>query len=288
VVSPGDDRTPARSLTSDENGRFCHVAMRARAKLLISLFLFLFLLPIAARGALFAMAERPSSWRDADWTSIGMLPPAREQPEARLLILSGQTGGWKGLVAVHSWIVVKPASASAWTRYDVVGWGSPVRRNGWAPDGRWYGGVPRVVADLRGEAASAVIPKIEAAVRDYRYANAGDYRIWPGPNSNTFVATVLRAVPELGVTLPSNAIGKDFRSEGAFAGLTDSRTGIELSLYGLLGLKIGWVEGLEVNVLGLVAGFDLRRPALKLPGFGHLGFGFPPATAAVTKTASPS
>ena len=36
---------------------------------------------------------------------------------------------------------------------------------------------------------------------------------------------------------------------------------------------MGWVEGIEVNVLGLVTGIDIRRPALKLPGFGRIGFG---------------
>lgn len=42
---------------------------------------------------------------------------------------------------------------------------------------------------------------------------------------------------------------------------------------GVLGVKIGWVEGLELNVFGLVAGLDLRRPGVKLPGFGRVGFG---------------
>ena len=42
-------------------------------------------------------------------------------------------------------------------------------------------------------------------------AQAGDYRIWPGPNSNSFTAAILRAVPELGVSLPANAIGRDYR-----------------------------------------------------------------------------
>jgi hypothetical protein len=42
---------------------------------------------------------------------------------------------------------------------------------------------------------------------------------------------------------------------------------------GLLGFSVGWVEGIEVNVLGLVTGIDIRRPALKLPGFGRIGFG---------------
>ena len=81
---------------------------------------------------------------------------------------------------------------------------------------------------------------------------------------------MLRAVPELEATLPSNAVGKDFRAY-PYVGLTDSGTGIEASLWGLLGVKVGWVEGIEVNFLGLVAGLDLRHPAVKLPGFGRIG-----------------
>jgi hypothetical protein len=209
----------------------------------------LFLLPVAARATLFAFEkDRPRSWSQADWSSIGSLPKATDHPEARVLVLSGRTGGWKGVIAVHSWIVFKRENATTWTRYDVVGWGNPVRLNGWAPDGRWYGTPPTVITDMRGAAAQALIPKIEQAVKHYRYANAGDYRMWPGPNSNTFVATILRAVPELAVTMPS--------------------------LWGLLGVKLGWVEGIEFNLLGLVVGLDIREPAIKLPGFGRLALDF--------------
>ena len=55
-----------------------------------------------------------------------------------------RTGAWKGIFAVHSWIVFKRANARDWTRYDVVGWGNPVRTNDWPPDGRWYGNTPVV------------------------------------------------------------------------------------------------------------------------------------------------
>jgi len=93
--------------------------------------------------------------------------------------------------------------------------------------------------------------------------HAGDYRIWPGPNSNTFVAAVLRSIPEAAATLPPNAVGRDFRP-WPYLGLTDSGTGIEASLWGVLGVKLGWVEGVEINVLGLVAGLDLRDPGIKI------------------------
>jgi len=253
--------------------------MRIRIRKVLLTILALFLFPLAVHAALYASKDRPASFRDANWSSVGMLPPATADRDARLLVFTGRTGRWKGIFAVHSWVVFKPENATTWSRYDVVGWGQPVRTNGWAPDGRWYGNNPTVLADISGPQASALIPRIEQAVKGYAFANSGDYRIWPGPNSNTFVATVLRAVPELGVTMPPNAIGRDYRPY-PYVGLSDSRTGIEASLWGVLGLKLGWVEGIEVNFLSLVAGLDLRRPALKLPGFGRIGFEAPVATAA--------
>jgi hypothetical protein len=246
-------------------------------------FLLLFVLPLAARAAIHAVNGGPRSWRDADWSSIGSLPPAVQHPEARLIVYSGRTGGWKGVLSVHTWLVLKRADAAAWTRYDVVGWGTPLRTNGWAPDGRWYGNQPTVIVDLKGAAAEAVLPSIEAAVQNYEFRHAGGYRMWPGPNSNSFVAAALRAVPEIAVALPSNAIGRDFRPHPHF-GLTDSHTGVEMNLWGVLGAKAGWVEGFEINLLGLVAGLDIRNPAVKLPGFGRIGF---PSHAAIA-TPKPS
>ena len=240
--------------------------------------LLLFLGPIFARAALYAVDDGPRSWRDADWSSTGLLPKASADTQARVIVFTATTGAWKGIFSVHSWIVFKSANATAWTRYDVVGWGEPVRTNNWPADGRWFGNMPVAIADISGPDAEKLIPRIETAVTEYRFARAGDYRIWPGPNSNSFVASILRTVPELGVTLPPNAVGRDFR-EGVYAGLTDSRTGFELNLSGFAAFKIGWVEGIEVNLLGLVAGLDLRHPGLKLPGFGRVGIESPVATA---------
>jgi hypothetical protein len=236
----------------------------------MSAFVAMFLVPAMASAALIAYQGGPRSWRDYRGSARSSLPAATAHPEARILVLAGRTRGWKGALAVHSWIVFKPANATAWRRYDVVGWGgNPVRTNYWGPD-IWFGERPLVVVDLKGQTAEALIPRIEAAIKDYRYANDGDYRMWPGPNSNTFIAAVLRAVPEIGASLPPHAIGRDYRP-GPYAGLTDSGTGVEVNLWGALGAKVGWIEGVEVNVLGLVAGLDLRNPAIKVPGFGLVG-----------------
>ncbi len=251
--------------------------LKRRTKIMLIIFA-IFLVPILARAALYAAGSEPRSWRDADWSSTGELPKAADYEPARLVVFTGLTGAWKGIFSVHSWVVFKQAGAKSWTRYDVVGWGNPVRANGWPADGRWYGNTPVAIADVSGAEAERLIPKVEQAVRDYSYNRAGDYRIWPGPNSNSFTAAVLRAVPELKVALPANAIGRDYR-DGFYAGRTDSGTGVELNAYGLVDVKAGWVEGLEVNLFGLVAGLDLRHPALKLPGFGRIGVPSPVATA---------
>jgi hypothetical protein len=253
-------------------------ARPTRHKIIMLIVVALFLVPLLARAALHAIGNAPRSWRDADWSSTHLLPPAAQDRPARVLVFTGTTGVWKGIFSVHSWIVLKDANATEWTRYDVVGWGSPVRVNGWPPDGLWYGNRPVPIADISGPQAEELIPKIEAAVNAYRFAQAGDYRIWPGPNSNSFTAAILRAVPELGVSLPPNAVGRDYRDR-LYAGLTDSGTGFELNLHGLAALKVGWVEGIELDLFGLVAGLDLRHPGLKLPGYGRIGFESPVATA---------
>ena len=250
----------------------------SRRKLIMLAIFAIFLLPLVARAAFYAAGNAPRSWRDADWSSSGLLPSAADYQPARVVVFTGKAGAWKGIFAVHSWIVLKAGGASEWTRYDVVGWGHPVRLNNWPVDGRWYGNTPVAIADVSGADAEKLIPRIEAAVEAYRYSHTGDYRIWPGPNSNSFTAAILRAVPELGVALPPNAVGRDYRAR-LYAGRTDSGTGVELNLAGFAALKLGWVEGIEVDLLGLVAGLDLRHPGVKLPGYGRIGVESPVATA---------
>jgi hypothetical protein len=250
---------------------------RRRRKRLMLAFLIIFLLPVFAGAGALAYRGGPTHWSDWDRTVTSHLPPAVQHPQARILVMSGRTRGWKGAVAVHSWVVVKGENERNWRRYDVAGWGDPLRLNWWPPD-LWFGEYGRVIVDIEGPRAQALIPRVDAAIRSYQYANAGDYRIWPGPNSNTFVAAVLRSIPEAAATLPPNAVGRDFRP-WPYLGLTDSGTGVEASLWGVLGVKLGWVEGVEINVLGLVAGVDLRDPGIKLPAFGHIGLPHGTATA---------
>ena len=247
------------------------IALRVLLAILI-----LFILPLATHALWWALRhDLAPDWSRADWTSAKILPDAREHRPALVRIYAARTGRWKGIFAHHSWIVVKEEGASRYSRYDKVGWGSPVRTNAWAADARWFGNDPQLVLAIDGEEAQRLIPEIRRAVAEYPYSRFGDYRVWPGPNSNTFVAYVVGKIPALGTALPPTAVGKDFHPFGDFAGLTPSRTGFQLQLGGFLGLTVGWVEGFELNFLGLVTGIDLRHPAFKLPGWGRIGLPLP-------------
>lgn len=243
-------------------------------------FLALFLLPLALHAAYWLAVDDGGPWNRANWASAQLLPSAAAHPQALVHVYAARTGRWKGIFAHHCWIVVKEKGAASYTRFDKVAWGRPVHVNAWAPDAYWYGHAPVLVAAIEGEDAERLIPRIRAAVATYPYARPGGYRVWPGPNSNTFVAHVLAAVPEARIALPPTAIGKDFRPVSDTFGYTPSQTGLQLALAGLLGITVGWVEGVEVNILGLVAGVDVRAPALKLPGFGRLGLAPSSAVAA--------
>jgi hypothetical protein len=213
-------------------------------------------------------------WSRARWDSSGLAPDPRTTPEPVVQVYAARAWGWKGVFAVHSWIVLKRASAEAYERYEVVGWGvrrgqPAVRRNMREIDGYWAGNPPMLLLDRRGPEVTALIEKIETAIASYPYPDA--YRTWPGPNSNTFVAHIGRSVPELGLELPPTAIGKDYLNNGSLFGRTPSGTGYQVSLLGLLGLSVGQKEGLEINLLGLTFGVDPLDLAVKLPGIGRLG-----------------
>jgi hypothetical protein len=126
--------------------------------------------------------------------------------------------------------------------------------------------MPEILLEKRGAEADALIEKIDEAARKYPYAK--DYTIWPGPNSNTFTAWVSRSVPELQLDLPPTAIGKDYLGY-RLVSQAPSGSGLQISLFGLMGMLVSAVEGIEFNLLGLSFGVDWDPPALKLPLVGR-------------------
>lgn len=233
------------------------------------LLLALFVVPLAASVALHTPSANP--WYQASMAASGLAPDPAVVHDAVVQVYAARAYGWRGAAAVHTWIVVKKADAPALTRYDVVGWGGPpvVHKDYAAPDGLWYDVKPEVLLDRRGPQAEALIEQIEAAVASYPFAQT--YQSWPGPNSNTFIAYIARSVPDLGLDLPANAVGKDYLPITMPVARAPSGTGVQLSLVGVLGILVAAEEGLEINLLGMSAGVDVARPALRLPGLGRIG-----------------
>jgi hypothetical protein len=237
------------------------------------LLLGLLVLPVMVNGCL-ADGRGGVPWYEARRDPTGLAPDPATTSEAVVQVYAARAVSWRGVFSVHTWFAVKPTGAERYTRYEVLGFGvangaPAIRVDRTGPDNYWFGDRPRVILDRRGPGVDALIEAIRAAVASYPYPH--EYRAWPGPNSNTFTAYIARQVPELGLDLPSNAIGKDFLPGGALFAAAPSGSGFQFSLFGLAGILLAVDEGVELNILGLNIGIDAAVPALKLPAIGRLG-----------------
>jgi hypothetical protein len=212
-------------------------------------------------------------WRTASREPVGLAPDPATTIEAVVQVYGARAVRWRGYFGIHTWIAVKPTAAKRYTVYEVIGWhlrwsDSALVIRERAPDGRWFGNAPELLAEKRGDGVDRLIARVDQAAR--AYPHAGEYSVWPGPNSNTFTAWVARAVPELELDLPATAIGKDYLANSVIA-KAPSGSGLQFSLFGLLGLIVSDVEGLEVNLLGLTFGVNPFSPSIKLPLLGRVG-----------------
>jgi hypothetical protein len=236
----------------------------------------LFAAVVAGGALILALAgacTTSGDWRSASSEPAGLAPDPVSEREALVQVYAARAWGWRGWFGVHTWVAAKPANASAYKVYEVIGWRLRSGRSAVAvserpPDARWHGSLPELIAEKRGAGVDAIIERIDKAAAAYPYADR--YAAWPGPNSNTFTAWVLRAVPELRADLPPTAIGKDYLGEDLFSS-APSGSGYQVSLRGLLGIAASGVEGLEVNVLGLTFGINPFDPSLKIPLVGRIG-----------------
>lgn len=211
-----------------------------------------------------------SDYRTANRDSANLAPNPDSYSEAVIQVYSARAFNWRGAFSVHTWIATKAEDDLEYIVYQVLGWrtyrGLPaVQINKDIPDRNWFDKKPKVILDIRGQKAQDLIEEISNAVDSYPYAK--DYVLWPGPNSNSFVSYIGRSVPELQLTMPSNAIGKDFISFSKFFAGAPSGTGYQFSLFGLLGILIAKEEGVEINFLGLVYGVKLKPFKILVPGF---------------------
>ena len=118
-----------------------------------------------------------------------------------------------GWLAVHYWFVVFDEDGAChrwevWQTKDAGGTSiGHLHCDLKGPDAGVGGGPARIAAQWQGEDALSIAEVLEKAAA-YPYCHR--YLPWPGPNSNTFAAWVLR---QAGVRheLPWRALGKAFR-----------------------------------------------------------------------------
>lgn len=158
-------------------------------------------------------ASAHGDWSSSSRQSANIAPLPQEERGAVVQAYAARVWGWRGWFADHTWLAVKPENGADYTVYEVIGWrarrGLPALRVAKdVPDRYWFGGRPRLLTDVRGDKARALLPKIAAAAESYPYPD--EYTAFPGPNSNTFTAWIAREVPELNLKLPWRAIGKNY------------------------------------------------------------------------------
>src|SRR6266536_5249042 len=121
----------------------------------VFIFLSLIVIPLVLSTVNYLLGDRRENWQTADRSSADLLPKPSTHLDAVIRVYAARTVRWRGIFAVHTWIVVKERGAPRYSRYDYTAWGEPIRVDGFAADGRWFGAVPEAVAALDGEKAEA-------------------------------------------------------------------------------------------------------------------------------------
>jgi hypothetical protein len=245
-----------------------------------TMYIFLFLFACVLSGSVIRslktpIQRNPKNTSDKEWAmrSYGYAPHPDDFDDAIIQVYAARTRGPKQALAVHTWIATKRKGANQYIITQIFGW--RLRRGGSAlysepgiPDKAWARNEPTLILELKGNEVEEIIDKVEGAIKEYPWHDV--YTVWPGPNSNTFIAWLGLQVPELKLDLPATAIGKDWRPISKAFGKSVSGTGVQASLYGLLGITAGYEEGLEVNIVGLSIELDIFDLALELPGIGRV------------------
>lgn len=174
---------------------------------------------LKTNSALLLMAFMVSScassqdWRFASRESAGIAPDPNTNREAIIHIYGADAWSWRGWFAIHTWIATKRSGEPEYTVYDVVGWrgryNQPVMRIAQdIPDRYWFGEKPQLLKEHRGAGVDELIDAVEKAANAYPWKN--EYQVFPGPNSNTFIAWIGKQVPQLELDLPFSAIGSGY------------------------------------------------------------------------------
>jgi len=126
-------------------------------------------------------------WRTASRQSAGIAPAPMTTQEPVVHVYGARAWGWRG----------KRGMSVLRIAHDL-------------PDRLWFGEQPELLVEPRGAGAKAekLIEEIDQAARAYPWKET--YKVFPGPNNNTFTAWVAQQVPELNLKLPFRAIGSGY------------------------------------------------------------------------------
>lgn len=178
---------------------------------------------------------------------------------------------WYAQFATHGWFDVREVEGGAWTRIEVLSPASGVQVSELAQDRaladlRWNNRPVRVHGVLRGSEAAIAARELLNSAAAY---DGEDYRAIPGPNSNSFVATLVADTTRLRTTMHHNAVGKDYLTPLGVA-RTPSKSGGRIDtpwIGGALGLQ----EGFELHLVGLQFGVGLWPPRICVPFLPEIG-----------------
>lgn len=164
-------------------------------------------------GVVLLNCSSAKDWRTASRESAGIAPNPAVTKEAVIQVYGARAWGWRGWFAIHTWIAVKRSGEASYTVYDVVGWrgnhGDPVLRIAKdIPDRYWFGEKPQILKEHMGTGVDKLIDDVDKAANAYPWKTS--YSVFPGPNSNTFIAWVAKQVPALELDLPFAAIGSGY------------------------------------------------------------------------------
>ena len=150
-----------------------------------------------------------------------MAPDPRRHQDAIIQVYGADVWGFRGNFAIHTWIATKARGSAEYQVYQVIGWRlrrgrSVVSISAGNPAKPWYGSPAILLHEIRGAEAQALIGAVHDAALSYPYAM--QYKMWPGPNSNSFTAWIGLEVPQLRLDLPVKAIGQSWM-KGEYPGI---------------------------------------------------------------------
>jgi hypothetical protein len=154
---------------------------------------------------------------------VALAPDPLDYQDAIIQVYGADVWGFRGNFAIHTWIATKSRGAADYQVYQVIGWRlrrgrSVVSITEGNPARPWYGSPAILLHEIRGAGAEALIGQVHAAALSYPFDR--EYKMWPGPNSNSFTAWIGLEVPGLKLDLPVKAIGQSWMGS-EYPALTD-------------------------------------------------------------------